>query len=150
MNKSAATKYAPRRAARAAVLPVALAGLLLAPTPVRAASHAAANTAHPLVLANTSGTALTRTTLLPDLFHVAAPVTVAWKVTPVDMPGIRSAFAVELTDAQGRTQSVLARTTRAGRASATTPAACKRGCYLKISVTSMDYAIVGYTTRPAR
>ena len=47
-----------------------------------------------------------------------------------------------VTDAQGRTQSVLVRTTRAGRASATTPAACAHGCYLKISVTSMDYEIL--------
>ena len=148
MNKSAATKYAPRRSARA-VLPVALAGLLLAPTPVRAASHAA-GTPHPVVLANASGTALTPTTLLPDLFHVATPVTVAWKVSPVDTGGIHSAFAVELTDAQGRIRSVLVRTTRAGRASVTTRAACARGCYLKISVTSMDYAIVGYATGAAR
>jgi hypothetical protein len=75
---------------------------------------------------------------------------VAWKVTPVDTVGIRSAFAVELTDVQGRTRSVLVRTTHAGRASATTPAACKRGCYLRISLTSMDYAVVGYTTGAAR
>jgi hypothetical protein len=85
-----------------------------------------------------------------DIFHVAAPVTVAWKVTPSDAAGTHSAFALELTDAQGRTRSVLARATRAGRASVTTPAACKSGCYLKISVTSMDYAIVGYTARAAR
>jgi hypothetical protein len=149
VNKSAVTKYAPRRAARA-VLPVALAGLLLAPTPVRAASYAAAGTPHPVVLANASGTALTPTTLLPDLFHVVAPVTVAWKVSPVDTGGIHNAFTVELTDAQGRIRSVLVRTTRAGRASVTTPAACARGCYLKISVTSMDYAIVGYATGAAR
>ena len=139
----------PRRAARA-VLPLALAGLLLAPTPGWAASRAAASSAHPRVLVNDSGTALTPTTLLPNLFHVAAPVTVAWKVKPVDTGGVHSAFVVELTDAQGRTQSVLAQTTRAGRASATTPATCKRGCYLKISVTSMDYAILGYTTGAAR
>ena len=149
MNKIAATMHTPRRAARA-VLPLALAGLLLATTPGRAASHAAASSAHPRVLVNVSGTALTPTTLLPNVFHVAAPVTVAWKVTPRDTGGMRSVFAVELTDAQGRTRSVLVRTTRAGRASVTTPAACARGCYLKISVASMDYAIVGYTTGAAR
>lgn len=148
MKKIAAMMYTPRRAARA-VVPLALAGLLLAPTPGRAASHAAGS-AHPLVLVNDSGTALTPTTLLPDLFRVAAPVTVAWKVTPVDTGGVHSAFAVELTDAQGRTRSVLVRTTHAGRASVTTPATCTDGCYLKISVAGMDYAIVGYTTGAMR
>ena len=141
--------YTPRRAARA-VLPLALAGLLLAPLLGRAAPRAAASTPHSVVLVNVSGTALTPTTLQPALFHVAAPVTVAWKVTPADTAGIRSAFVVALTDAQGRTRSVLVRTTRAGRASATTPAACVRGCYLKISIASMDYAIVGYTTGATR
>ena len=149
MNRIAVTMHTPRRAARA-VVSLTLAGLVLAPMLDHAAPRAGASTPRPVVLVNVRGTALTPTTLLPALFQAAAPVTVAWKVAPADTAGIRSAFAVALTDARGRTRSVLVRTTRAGRASATTPAACAGGCYIKISVANMDYAIVGYTLAAAR
>jgi hypothetical protein len=122
-------------------LPLALAGLLLAPLLGHAASRAAASTPRPVVLVNVRGTALTPTTLLPALCQAAAPVTVAWKVAAADTAGIRSSFAVALTDARGRTRAALVRMTRAGRASATKPAACARGCYLNGSVSAATVRI---------
>ena len=71
MNRIAATLHTPRRATRA-VVPLALAGLLLAPLLGHAAPRAAASTPRPVVLVNVRGTALTPTTLLPALFHVPA------------------------------------------------------------------------------
>jgi hypothetical protein len=150
MNRIAATMHSPRRAARA-LLPLALVGLLLAPMLGQATPRAAAGTSpHSVVLVNDSGTALTSSALLSDLFHTAGPVTVAWKVAGANATGTRSHFAVALMDARGQIRARLVATTRAGRASATTDADCTDGCYLKMSIANMDYAIVGYTVTPAR
>ena len=152
MNRIAATMPKPRRAARA-LLPLALAGVLLAsPMLGQATPRASAGTPRwrSVVLIDDSGTALTPSTLLSAPFHAAGPVTVAWKVAAAGAAGIRSSFAVALTDAQGHTRARLVATTRAGRASATTDAACAGDCYIKMSVANMDYAIVGYTLAPAR
>jgi hypothetical protein len=102
------------------------------------------------VLLNDSGTALSPSTLRSASFHAMGPVTVAWKVAATGAAGIRSSFAVVLTDASGHTRARLVATTRAGRASATTDVDWWGTCYLKMSVANMDYAIVGYTLAPAR
>jgi hypothetical protein len=133
-----------------AVASLALAGLLLAPLLGHALPRASASTPRPVVLLNASGTALTASTLLSAPFHAAGPVTVAWKVAAADAAGIRSYFAVALTDAQGHTRARLGATTRAGRASATTDVNWRGTCYLKMSIANMNYAIVGYTLAAAQ
>ena len=150
MTRIAATMHTPHRAARALV-PLALVGLLLAPMLGQATPRAAAGISpRSVVLVNDSGTALTSSALLSDLFHTAGSVTVVWKVAGANATGIRSHFAVALLDARGHTRARLVAMTRAGRASATTDADCTDGCYLKMSIANMDYAIVGYTVTPAR
>src|SRR5438067_13260066 len=97
MNSIEATLHSsrPRRApGTRAVVPLALAGLLLAPLLGHAAPRAAASTPRPVVLLNASGTALTPSTLLSAPFHAAGPVTVAWKVAAADAAGRRSHFGV--------------------------------------------------------
>ena len=153
MNRSTATLHTtrPGRAARA-VVSLALAGLLLASLLGQATPRASAGTPRwrSVVLIDDSGTALTVSTLLSAPFHAAGPVTVAWKVAATDAAGMRSYFAVVLTDAQGHTRARLVATTRAGRASATTDVEWRGTCYLKMSVANMEYAIVGYMLAPAR
>ena len=153
MNRITATLHTPRpgRAARA-VISLALAGLLLAPLLGHALPRASAGAPRwrSVVLVDASGTALTPSTLLSAPFHATGSVTVAWKVAAADAAGIRSSFAVALTDAQGHTRARLVATTRAGRASATTVVNWRGTCYLKMNVANMNYAIVGYTLAPAR
>jgi hypothetical protein len=144
--------HTPRRAARA-LLPLALAGVLLAfPVLGHAMPRSSAGTHQwrSVVLVDDSGTALTSSTLLSAPFHAARSVTVAWKVTSAGATGYRSHFAVALLDAQGHTRARLADTTRAGRATATAEVTWRGTCYLKMSTANMDYAIVGYTLAAAR
>jgi hypothetical protein len=144
--------HTPRRAARV-LLPLALAGVLLAsPVLVQATPRASTGThqRRSVVLLNASGTVLASSTLLSAPFHTVRSVTVAWKVTSATAKGIRNLFAVALTDAQGHTRARLVTTARAGRATATAEVNWRGTCYLKVSIANMDYAIVGYTLAPPR
>jgi hypothetical protein len=148
MNKMAATMPKPRRAARA-LLPLALAGVLLAsPMLGQATPRASAGTAQwrSIVLVDADGTTLSEMSLLSARFRTMAPVTIAWKVASANAKNMPSRFAVALLDAQGRTRARLADTTRSGRATSTIVwQACVRECTLSISVANMHYALVGYT-----
>ena len=153
MKRIEATVHTLRRAACArAVVPLALAGLLVAPLLGHATPRASAGTPRwrSVVMVNASGTALSRITLLSTSFPAAGPMTMAWKVTSADAAGIHSRFTVALMDEQGRTRARLVDTTRAGRASATADVKWRGTCYFTISVANMNYAVVGYTLAPAR
>ena len=153
MKRIEATVHTLRRAACArAVVPLALAGLLVAPLLGHATPRASAGTPRwrSVVMVNASGTALSRITLLSTSFPAAGPMTMAWKVTSADAAGIHSRFTVALMDEQGRTRARLVDTTRAGRASATADVKWRGTCYFTISVANMNYAVVGYTLAPKR
>ena len=153
MKRIEATVHTLRRAACArAVVPLALAGLLVAPLLGHATPRASAGTPRwrSVVMVNASGTALSRITLLSTSFPAAGPMTMAWKVTSADAAGIHSRFTVALMDEQGRTRARLVDTTRAGRASATADVKWRGTCYFTISVANMNYAVVGYTLAPPR
>src|SRR5918911_5483621 len=143
MNKMAATMPKPRRAARA-LLPLALAGVLLAsPMLGQATPRASAGTAQwrSIVLVDADGTTLSEMSLLSARFRTMAPVTIVWKVASANAKDMPSRFAVALLDAQGRTRARLADTIRPGRSSSTIVLpACISGCALRVSVANMDYA----------